>query len=218
MPQRKKKPKIPKAKDIKPLPPMRSSDMGSVDEHIRGMMDELVPDDFTPGLSTARVKQLKLLLSYVKGLEAQDIKEVIYPYIYEMYLKGFSAHEISMALGVAVSTIKGWLHDLRKCFKDSITGFDPDLELGKTVKFYDIISQKCLDIADRPESSSSYYRLAIQAQAEKSRMLFELGFYDIMKARAINAEEDLSNNKRQIDKDIDDVLDVMFTVTDIKED
>lgn len=216
MGQRKKKPEIPKKTDIQPLPPIRPSDMAGVDEQIRARMEELIPQDFTPGLSTSRIQQVKLLLSYIRDLAPQDVKEAVYPYIYDLYLKGFSAHEIAAALGVAVSTIKGWLTDLRKCFKDSITGFDPDLELGKTVKFYDLVSQKCLDRADQGEGSS-YYRLAVQAQAEKSRMLFELGFYDIMKARAINAEEDVSNTKKQIDADIDNVLEAMFEVIDIKE-
>lgn len=216
MAQRKEKPEVPK-NQIAPLEPLRSPKTGSIDEKIRAFMDELIPEDFIPGLSTNRVKQLQLLLSYIPELSRDEIREFIYPYMYEMFLKGYSAPEIAMALDMNVSTVKTWIADLRQCFKDTITGFDPDLELGKTVKFYDIISQKCLDMADREGGSSNHYRLAIQAQAEKTRMLYELGFYDLMKARAIAGDDAKSDSKTQMDKDIDEVLDVIYTVKSLED-
>ncbi len=186
--------------------PRARADDNSLALNIRELMKEATPSDSALGYSEERVKQLKLLANYHKKLTREELETFIFPYIYDLFLKGFRDDEMALAFGVTPKVINGWLESIRKINAHKLEGYDAFAALNNTFNQYDMIMKLAMEdyITNKGGSQgATYLKLALQTVNDKMKWSFDLRLLDPVKNKAHNIDDPGAKQKAALDSSID---------------
>lgn len=101
--------------------------------------------------------------------------------LHELLQMGMPLDSIAKQFNVTVRTIYNWRQLLQERYRAEALNFDPMPFFGRSVKHYEGIKKKALQMAataDNAGAKRGALALALQAENDMHRMLAQTGFYD----------------------------------------
>ncbi|NQY58450.1 hypothetical protein [Cognatishimia sp.] len=168
---------------------------------IPSMVAELNPLGEMTGYSEERVDQLKLLVSYHKNFTPAEIKKVILPHVYPLFLKGFSVDEMSVAFSVEEKVIKSWIDSIREVNTEAIEYFDPLEFVSKAFDQFDMIYRNALEdygVHKGSSTGNSFLKTASSIVNDKLSWADNSGLLDNLKSKANKDKDKDVENKNML--------------------
>ena len=185
------------------------SENNELEVNIKELMEQVSPCTDYFGYSEERVKQLRLLANHHKRLSRQEMEVYVLPYVYELFLKGFSIEEMSTAFGVAPKVVNDWIEAIRTLNKDKLDGYDALAAVTKTFDQYDLILKSAMEdysINKGSATGNTSLKIALQILNDKMKWSYDLNLLDPVKNKGIFIDDKGAKQKKVLDSVLTKVL------------